>query len=125
MEPDEDKVNLAYKKIQKNLTQAVPFIRGKLTKRLGFKFAPEIRFIRDEFNLALSEFQENYKSLADGQRIDKIYDPKLNENLYVDEKTRLTKELAEQTKKFQENYLKKINSIENEKEREEVIYISL
>jgi ribosome-binding factor A len=33
--------------IQKRLTKAVPFLRGKLTQNLGLRYAPEIRFYRD------------------------------------------------------------------------------
>ena len=33
--------------LQKRLTKAVPFFRGKLTQSLGLRYAPEIRFYRD------------------------------------------------------------------------------
>jgi len=33
--------------LQKRLTKAVPFFRGKLTQNLGLRYAPEIRFYRD------------------------------------------------------------------------------
>ena len=33
--------------IQKRLTKAVPFFRGKLCKALGLRYAPEIRFFVD------------------------------------------------------------------------------
>lgn len=33
--------------IQKRLTKSVPYLRGQLVNRLGLRYAPEIRFYRD------------------------------------------------------------------------------
>ena len=41
-------------RIQKKLTKVVPYLRSELTHRIGLKYAPEIRFYKDDsvqFNL--------------------------------------------------------------------------
>jgi ribosome-binding factor A len=44
---DTDNIRLIDGEIQKRLTKAVPFFRGKLTQNLGLRYAPEIRFYKD------------------------------------------------------------------------------
>lgn len=44
---DQDKDRMVEAELQKRLTKAVPFFRGKLTQNLGLRYAPEIRFYRD------------------------------------------------------------------------------
>ncbi len=44
--------------IQKRLTKAVPFLRGKLTQNLGLRYAPEIRFYRDNSLDIFDQFRE-------------------------------------------------------------------
>ena len=40
------------------MTKAVPFFRGKLTQNLGLRYAPEIRFFRDNSLDIFNQFRE-------------------------------------------------------------------
>lgn len=44
---DQNKERFIEAELQKRLTKAVPFFRGKLCQNLGLRYAPEIRFYRD------------------------------------------------------------------------------
>ena len=55
---DEDKDRLVEAELQKRLTKAVPFFRGKLTQNLGLRYAPEIRFFRDNSLDIFEQFRE-------------------------------------------------------------------
>jgi ribosome-binding factor A len=65
------------KKIELNLNQSVPFIRGYLTREIGLKYAPEIRFMRDTYQKDYDEFekyidsmkQDSKKKLADKEHL--------------------------------------------------------
>ena len=44
---DDEKLRLIEGDIQKRLTKAVPYFRGKLCQILGLRYAPEVRFYKD------------------------------------------------------------------------------
>lgn len=44
---DLDKLRLVEAELQKKLTKAVPFLKGKLTQALGLRYAPELKFLKD------------------------------------------------------------------------------
>ena len=46
-EAEEKRNQLVQAEIQKKLTKAVPYFRGQIARRLGLRYAPEIRFYRD------------------------------------------------------------------------------
>lgn len=48
--------------LQKRLTKAVPFLRGKLTQDLGLRYAPEIRFFRDNTLDIYDQFRDTAKT---------------------------------------------------------------
>jgi hypothetical protein len=48
-----------YNKIQLNLNQSEPYIKGVLTRAIGLKYTPAIKFIKDNFNFEIEEY-ENY-----------------------------------------------------------------
>ena len=43
------------------MTKAVPFFKGQLVKKLGLRYAPDIRFFRDN----TIELVENYERQAE------------------------------------------------------------
>ena len=49
------------KSLEKEVNEAAPFIRGKLSERLDIRHTPELKFIFD-------------KSIAYGEKIEKIID---------------------------------------------------
>ena len=55
---DSEKDQVIEAEIQKRLTKAVPFLRGKLTQNLGLRYAPEIRFYRDNSLEIFDQFRE-------------------------------------------------------------------
>ena len=55
---DQDKERVIEAEIQKRLTKAVPFFRGKLTQNIGLRYAPEIRFYRDNSIDIFTQFRE-------------------------------------------------------------------
>lgn len=55
---DSEKDQFIEAEIQKRLTKAVPFLRGKLTQNLGLRYAPEIRFYRDNSLEIFDQFRE-------------------------------------------------------------------
>lgn len=55
---DQDRDRMVEAELQKRLTRAVPFFRSKLTQNLGLRYAPEIRFFRDNTLDLYSQFRE-------------------------------------------------------------------
>jgi hypothetical protein len=47
--------------LQKRLTKAVPFLRGRLTQDLGLRYAPEIRFYKDNTVEIFDQFRDQAK----------------------------------------------------------------
>lgn len=48
-----------YKKVELNINKAIPYLKAVLTKDIGLKYAPEIRFQRDNFAKEFSSFEAN------------------------------------------------------------------
>lgn len=61
-----------YKKIQLNLSQSVPYIKGVLTRTVGLKYAPEIRFFRDDFMFEIESYEDHLNEIKSKE------DPKLS-----------------------------------------------
>lgn len=53
------------KKIELNLNQSVPYIRGYLTREIRLKYAPEIRFLRDTYSRDYDEFNKYVDTLRE------------------------------------------------------------
>ncbi len=58
-------VNLenVYKKVELNMNKAIPYLKAILTKDIGLKYAPDIRFQRDNFAKEFSFFEENLQKM--------------------------------------------------------------
>lgn len=71
-----------YKKVELNINKAVPYLKAILTKEIGLKYAPDIRFKRDNFAHEFSSFEEN---------LDRMNNPNSEEstkkliNLFIDD----------------------------------------
>lgn len=52
-----------YKKIELNVNKSVPYIKGKLTRDIGLKYAPDIRFIKDNFVEEYTAFEDSLKNM--------------------------------------------------------------
>jgi ribosome-binding factor A len=61
LELNEKKQQEVEAEIQKKLTKAVPFFRGKMCQSLGLRYAPEIRFYKDN---SLSIIRQHKKEAA-------------------------------------------------------------
>ena len=62
---DSDKDLMVEAELQKRLTRAVPFFKGKLTQNLGLRYAPEIRFFRDNSLEMYEQFREQANNYLD------------------------------------------------------------
>lgn len=51
--------------LQKRLTKAAAFFRGKLTQNLGLRYAPDIRFYRDNALDIYEQFREQAQQYLD------------------------------------------------------------
>ena len=67
--------------IQKKLTKAVPYFRGQMCQRLGLRYAPEIRFYRDNTLEQIREQQEQareyLREVEEAKREAKANDPRV------------------------------------------------
>jgi len=64
-----DKQRMVEAEIQKRLTKAAPFYAGKVCQNLGLRYAPEIRFYRDNTFEQYQDFkQQAVKHLQDQER---------------------------------------------------------
>jgi len=52
-----------YKKVELNMNKAIPYLKAILTKDIGLKYAPDIRFTRDNFAKEFSFFEENLEKM--------------------------------------------------------------
>jgi hypothetical protein len=62
-ESDKDEVTAIKNKIEIRLHSCIPALRSYLTRELGFKYAPQIKFFRETFTKEVIEF-ENYLEQA-------------------------------------------------------------
>jgi len=53
-----------YKKLELNINKAVPYLKAILTKKIGLKYAPDIRFSKDNFANEYSAFDENLEKMS-------------------------------------------------------------
>ena len=75
----EDEINAIYKQIKNNLKKSEPYVGGVLTRRVGLKKCPEIRFIRDTFESEVLDFMEQINQNKDEIIKEKVMN-KLNED---------------------------------------------
>ncbi len=73
-----------YKKVELNINKAIPYIKARLTKEIGLKYAPDIRLKKDEFSKEFHSFEDNLENMnhpnSEGSK------KKLN-NFYFDDST--------------------------------------
>jgi hypothetical protein len=107
--PDEtDAIN---KSVQFKLNQAMPYIKSVLTRKIGLKYAPDIRFVRDEFDEEIQQFQ-NY---IDEMRTEKL---EINSNKDENKDTEIfmklisspnfLKQIKEEISKFKDEAFKRM-----------------
>ena len=61
--------------VQRRLTKAVPFMRGRLCQELGLRYAPEIRFYRDNTVNQVEESHAQARKHLEGLEKDKMETP--------------------------------------------------
>jgi len=105
--------------IELKLNQSIPFLRSKLTKIVGLKYAPEIRFYRDRKCEDMIDYRESIMNLTNQDKSQGL----LNEAFHEinQEKKPLSYEQKERINNQYEKELEEIlNSVDNPEERKEL-----
>ena len=99
------------KSVQFKLNQAMPYIKSVLTRKIGLKYAPDIRFVRDEFDEEVQQFED----YIDEMRREKIeIQSQKDENkdteifMKLINSPNFTKQIKEEISKFKDGALKNI-----------------
>jgi hypothetical protein len=54
----EEDQNAIFKNVELNLVKSAPYLKGFLTRRIGLKYAPDIRFLRDTLDQEVMTFEK-------------------------------------------------------------------
>lgn len=58
---------MIYKKIELNLNQSSTYIKGYITREIGLRYAPELRFVRDSFDADVGDFEEYIENIQENE----------------------------------------------------------
>ena len=94
------------KKVELKLNHIIPYLRGKLTQKIGLKYAPEIRFYKDRMAEDYQDHKKSLERLSNPQQADKEFDQE-----FISENGAKKPLSFEQQEKINNSYDKDINSI--------------
>jgi len=107
------------KSIELKLNQSIPFLRSKLTRSIGLKYAPEIRFYRDTKCEDMIDYRESIMNLTNQDKSNGVFN-----DAYLEinqDKKPLSFEQKERINNQYEKDLEEIlKTVENPEERKEL-----